>query len=195
MMRPTMSLLCVLCVLAGVWPWWECEAAKPRRRAPAVVECPFGNDAVVGVGKTVADAEEDALEQARKGILAYFAEQYGDADLKLTPAKLRALEVARRDGEPLELNLERAGLSWEVKLKVELTPESVREIQKLAREQRMEERQRLAARWLGGLLAVLLVMFGYLRLEDATRGYHTTLLRLAALGVLTAAGLFLWQLG
>ena len=38
----------------------------------------------------------------------------------------------------------------------------------------------LLARVLGGALAVLLVVAGYLRLEEATRGYYTKLLRLAA---------------
>jgi hypothetical protein len=37
--------------------------------------------------------------------------------------------------------------------------------------------------------AVLLVITGYLRLEEATKGYYTTLLRVAAIGVLVATAI------
>ena len=57
----------------------------------------------------------------------------------------------------------------------------------------MFQRLAVAARVLAGLVALCLVVVGYLRLEDLTRGYYTALLRLGA-GVallLTVAGLFL----
>ncbi len=37
---------------------------------------------------------------------------------------------------------------------------------------------------LAGVTALLLVAIGYLRLEEATKGYYTGLLRLSALGLL-----------
>ena len=65
------------------------------------------------------------------------------------------------------------------------------EMQQVAREHRMKERQGLVARVLAGLVALLLVAGGYLRLEEATRGYYTTLLRGAALVVLALVGALL----
>jgi hypothetical protein len=67
-------------------------------------------------------------------------------------------------------------------------------MQRLARQGRMESRHLILARILGGLVAMLLVLGGYLRLEEATRGYYTSLLRLSAVGVLTAVGAGLWLL-
>jgi hypothetical protein len=77
--------------------------------------------------------------------------------------------------------------------RAELTLEHFRDLAQLARQDRMQQRQLLAARVLAGLVALLVVATGYLRLEDATRGYYTTLLRLGAGGALAlvAAALFL----
>ena len=43
-------------------------------------------------------------------------------------------------------------------------------------------------------MALLLVCGGYLRLEEATRGYYTRLLRLAAFCTLVGVGVGLWLL-
>jgi hypothetical protein len=56
-------------------------------------------------------------------------------------------------------------------------------IQKLAQQQRMKERQKPALLVLLGAMGLLSVVGGYLRLEEATKGYYTRLLRLAAIGV------------
>ncbi len=193
-MYRAMILLLGMSVLASAWSVSPCQG-KPKRPAPPVLENLLGDDPVVGVGKTVADAKDDALEQARKRILEYLAEHYGEMDAQLTPTLLRQLNVVHQEGPPQELKLDRAGDSWEVKMTVDLTPEALSKIQKLARDHRALERQKWAAKGLAGSLAILLVVFGYLRLEEATKGYQTTWLRLAALAVLTSAGLLLWKLG
>jgi hypothetical protein len=58
----------------------------------------------------------------------------------------------------------------------------------------MHDRQLLLARLLAAAVAVLLVITGYLRLEHATRGYYTTLLRLAAVGIVAVVSAGLWLL-
>ena len=65
----------------------------------------------------------------------------------------------------------------------------------LSRSQSRRNISRISARGLAAILSVLLVVFGYLKLEDATKGYYTLLLRLTALAVLVGAGLCLWTLG
>ncbi len=84
--------------------------------------------------------------------------------------------------------------AFEARVKVEITPKSLEELSREARHDRMGERQAQLARLLAGAVALLLVVTGYLRLEDATRGYYTTLLRLAALGVVGLIGAGLWFL-
>jgi hypothetical protein len=53
-------------------------------------------------------------------------------------------------------------------------------------------RQPILLRLLGAAVALLLVVTGYLRLEHATRGYSTKLLRLAAFVALAVAAAALW---
>jgi len=191
-MRQVMILLVLSVLVAGV-PQSSCQADRQKHGVRPAGENPTWE--VEGLAKTLDDAEANALEKARDRVVEELNERYGERDWKLPPSFLRQLKMTRPAAAPEEIDLERSGRSWSVRLTVELTPEALSEIQKLAREQRMVERHRLAARGLAGLLAVLLVAFGYLRLEDATKGYHTTLLRLAALAVLVGAGVFLWQLG
>ena len=65
-------------------------------------------------------------------------------------------------------------------------------MQRHAQQDRVLDRHLLLARVLGGAVAVLLVLAGYLRLEDATRGYYTRLLRLAAIALVALAGVGVW---
>lgn len=192
-MRPAIQAVMVLSVLAVGLFGSTSEAGRSKRPARPVVENPTWE--VEGVAKTRAGAEGNALEKARDRVMDYLTERYGEGDWKLTPAYLSQLQVTHPAGDPEQINLPLSGESWRVRLTVELTPDALSEIQKLAREHRMTDRHRLALRWLMGLVSLLGVVFGYLRLEEATRGYHTTLLRLAALAVLVGAGLFLWKLG
>jgi hypothetical protein len=74
--------------------------------------------------------------------------------------------------------------------------EEVNKVQANAKEGVIWQRLLLAARILAGLVVLALVVAAYIRLEEATRGYYTVLLRLTAGGVvmLAAVGLtFLFQ--
>ena len=87
-----------------------------------------------------------------------------------------------------------AGQTYEVQLRVTITPEFLGEAQAMARQQRMEIRQGILARVLAAAMALLLVLGGYLRLEEVPRGYYTRALRLAAVGLLAVVGVGLWLL-
>jgi hypothetical protein len=78
-----------------------------------------------------------------------------------------------------------------VKMKLTITTEQARAIQKQAQQQRMKSRQWLSLLGLGGLVCLLGVVGGYLRLEEATKGYYTRRLRIAAISlfILIALGL------
>jgi hypothetical protein len=60
------------------------------------------------------------------------------------------------------------------------------------REDRATHRQGVLVRVLAGLVAVLAAVALYFRLEDATKGYYTTLLRLAAVAFIALVGAGIW---
>jgi len=188
----------VLCVVSAHVPGSSPKAAKPDRREKKVrppepvAENPI--PLVTGVGTTREEAEANALKRACDKLSEFLASEYGETGWKPSPAFLAQYKAYQLVGEPEKVDI-LGEKNEQVKIEVRLTPEVFDQIQRLARDQRMGERQRVAARGLAGILSVLLVVFGYLKLEDVTKGYHTTLLRLTALAVLVLTGLCLWKLG
>jgi hypothetical protein len=72
--------------------------------------------------------------------------------------------------------------------------EQERQHQAKLRQDRAAARQGVLVRVLAGLVALLAVIAAYLRLEDATKGYYTTLLRLAAVTFVVLVGAGIWLL-
>jgi hypothetical protein len=186
--------LSVVCLVAGLGAA-PVQARSPRAEAAGR---PVLRQEFVGYGTTARDAEQHALEQARD----WLAEK-GDLDWTPPPDYLRQKGMVRFS-EPTEEDLKRTQnlpitrrAAEEAGMKVikmgllTVTAGQKEEMQQVAREHRMKERQGLVARVLAGLVALLLVAGGYLRLEEATRGYYTTLLRGAALVVLALVGALL----
>ena len=109
-----------------------------------------------------------------------------------------ALEEAR-DFKAVRDAFEGEGLMQRVCLRVAITEadlSAIRQQESLyqagQRQARAAQRQGLAAKGLAAVVAVLLAVAAYLRLEDATKGYYTALLRLVAVGfvALVGAGIF-----
>jgi hypothetical protein len=67
-----------------------------------------------------------------------------------------------------------------------------RVFEKSTRQHRAISRQKILAAVLGGFVALLMVVTLYLRMEDATKGYYTRLLRMAAVVGLALVGAVLW---
>jgi hypothetical protein len=193
-MRP--SLLVSLLVGSVLATGLTVSPAQAGRHGPARAELRPESQTweVEGFGKTRETAEEDALNEARRIVAEYLSRKYGSSIVP--PDVLVFLREARmtRVTEVKQVDLERSGRVERVTLAVELTPEAVQKLFQQALEQRGRERQRLAALGLGGILALLLVVAGYLRLEDATKGYYTTVLRLAAVSILGLVGVCLFRL-
>jgi hypothetical protein len=161
-------------------------AATPRATSPSWEVKRFG--------ETADDAKELALPAARDEVVSYFRRNVPAlGDWVPTVEALQNKNVISLLGEPQPIGPDGTG-PIEAKVKVEITPKSVQELVTEARTERMHDRQFLLARLLAGAVAVLLVTAGYLRLEDATRGYYTTLLRLAAVGLVAVVGAGLWLL-
>ena len=56
----------------------------------------------------------------------------------------------------------------------------------------VQQRQLWLGKMLLGVVVLLAAISGYIRLEDATKGFYTGLLRLGMVGVLCAVGAGLW---
>jgi hypothetical protein len=89
--------------------------------------------------------------------------------------------------------------AYQVRLRVELTEKDFAEITKKteqvreeARREIVQQRQSWLAKVLLGVVVFLGSLSGYIRLEDATKGYYTGWLRLGLVGVLCAVGAGLW---
>jgi hypothetical protein len=131
-----------------------------------------------GYGLTEQDARADALKTARDWLA-----EHSDLAWAPSPDYLRKKNMIHF-GELTEEEFEKSGRIKVVTMQLEITADQAREIQMQARQKHMTSRHLLLARILAGLVCLLLVVGGYLRLEEATKGYYTRLLRLAAIGVL-----------
>ncbi|HEY7308812.1 MAG TPA: hypothetical protein VH643_05535 [Gemmataceae bacterium] len=193
-MRLTNSLrLLALCLVAG---------ALQASGSPAMAKsAPSGPKKVVikqefqGYGLTPKDCEANALDQACDWLSA-------NSNLGWTPTPefLREKNMVQF-GEPAETEKEfeiarqLGGHMKVVTMQLEITEDQARDIQKHARQERMVSRHLLLARILGGVVCLLIVVGAYLRLEEATKGYYTRLLRLTAIAILIGIGAGLLLVG
>jgi hypothetical protein len=174
------------------------KAAK-EPPAPAVQQQTAAGVEVDGIGRDAREARKHALEHAVERVTELLRAEAGDPTWQppaavLAPEFLDFHKVAAEVGKPerdAKVRVE-GDETWTARYKVQLTDPYLREVQKQARQERVSERHLFLVRVLGGLLAVLLVTAGYLRLEEMTRGYATKLLRLAAFIVLALAGVAIW---
>lgn len=149
----------------------------------------------VGYGLTERDARQHALEQARDWLAAKGSFDWTPPTDYLVRKGL--VRWVAPDKEELEKarNLKLAGPQEVARMELVITAGQAEEIQQVAREARMKERQGLLARVLVGLVVLLVVAGGYLRLEEATRGYYTARLRTAAEVVLALVAAALLVVG
>jgi hypothetical protein len=154
----------------------------------------------VGREPTQNEAEQQAQENARDAVIGYLHERF--PDLNWTPTKdelVRNGVIAVRSDETKPGtfgNLKGYEATAHVDVsdaKLSKIQDQIDEARKQALEPAVSWRHTFVGRALGSLVALFLVVFGYLRLEELTRGYYTTLLRLGAAGVMlmTVMGLFL----
>jgi hypothetical protein len=174
-------------------PKYERKYQNPPKPAPVVVL----ETKAEGYGEGNEDAAQHAVEAARDKVAEYLTSKYGET---LTPKRLEWLteEVKKQPivGEPTYevMDLQWSGKVQKAVVEVKLTDEQVKAFREEARHDRQKGRMRTAGLVLAGLMALLLVGGGYLRLEEATKGYYTTLLRIGALGTVAFVGLSLYVL-
>ena len=89
--------------------------------------------------------------------------------------------------------------TYQVRLQVVVKSDDVDRLRKAEQDRREAQRPEIVKHrqlWLGkillGVVALLTAITGYIRLENATKGYYTGWLRLGLVGVLCAVGAGLW---
>jgi hypothetical protein len=191
-MRLTNALrLLALCLIAGGF-----QASSSPALAKSVPPGPkkiLIKEQFQGYGLTPKDAEANALERACDWLAAN-----SNLGWTPTPEYLREKGMVQFD-EPTEKDsaiAKELGVRMKaVTMNLEITADQARDIQKQARQERMVSRHLLLARVLGGVVCLLIVVGAYLRLEEATKGYYTRLLRLTAIGILIGVGAALCVVG
>ena len=177
------------------------EAANrkpPARAVKTQAETPPDReeDIVKGYGLDAVAARERALEKAQERVREQLAEKLGTfwrpSKEVLDPEYLVSVGVVRSIGEPAVGPTVDDQRLLVAQYHVRVNRTYLQEVSRVVRQQQMSDRHLIAGRILIGLLAVLLVVTGYLRLEELTRGYATTMLRAAAVVVLLVVGLGLW---
>jgi hypothetical protein len=162
----------------------------PAPVAPPAVRMPAGKvlyqKDFLGYGGTLESAREHALEQAHEWMVE-------NVHLGWVPPVEELAGGPENNGRGLvtfeeqvknDLDLPISGKTKVVKAHLSINQAQAWEIQQKGRQERMQERCGLLSRILAGVVALLLIGGGYLRLEEATKGYYTTALRLVAAGLL-----------
>jgi len=181
--------LSITALVLALAPLAAGAAPSPSDRTPQVS----------GFGQTPKDAQQQALESAHAWVAVYLEDRFPGLGWSPTPEYLVRIGSVRVD-QPKEVELKDLGKGYEAVAHIDVTDPKLAVMQEQVNEARrkslapiVSERHLIVGRVLAGLVAVFLVMAGYLRLEELTRGYYTTLLRLGAGAVLalTVLGLFL----
>jgi hypothetical protein len=146
---------------------------------------------VVGYGRKIEDAEQDALEKAHKEVTDYLAGQNPPVEWRPSSEYVSRNLVKHREEEGPEQR--EIGPVYKVTLTVDVGSH-LQDIMKHDRHHRMEVRQLLLAKVLGGLVVLFAIAALYFRLEEYTKGYYTLSLRLAALVLAALTGAGVWWL-
>jgi hypothetical protein len=161
--------------------------ASPPTTAPEVL---FSDTVEIGGQVTAEDARQLGYKAARTAVLAFLRQQNPPISWQPPLEYVKQNLVSERS---LKTKHEESGQeTYVVTLDVKVTDKDLQEMVEKDRQVSMEAREWLVAKVLGGLLALLIAVAGYFRLEEATRGYYTNWLRLGALGLLAATGVTLW---
>jgi hypothetical protein len=170
------------------------RAGGQGRAEPAKAEAEPKPVLVDGYGRNTEGAKQIALANARKKVEILLEERFpgwAPSAKQLDEDYLLQKGVIRLAGAPEEIKFKGED-RFQARAEVVLKDEYLQELTKQVQQERVQQRQGLLARVLAGLLVLLVVVGGYLRLEEATRGYYTSLLRLAALAVVGATAGVLW---
>jgi hypothetical protein len=190
-MRPSVQLRLFIVGLIAFGLGSSIAEAGMRPRFPfggtaSVPPSPILQKEFEGYGPTVEVAEQMVLEEANGWIAKNLPIGWSPS-----PEYLRAKGMIRFD-EPTTREFKKSGEMQVVHATLLITRPQLDEMWDHARQEVRQHRQAVLFRVLAGLVALLLVFGGYLRLEEATRGYYTSLLRITAASLLLFVAVGLW---
>jgi hypothetical protein len=174
---------------------------KPRKKAVArSSENPHWEADVRGEGNTAELAEQVAMVLAKQRLLEHLEGKLGN--LKADDIKDDFISTITTKKEPRTPDQEDDPIargSYAMLLHLEMNAAEYQSLVQIARQavdrerqQRVQERGYLVGKGLICLVAVFGAFAGYLRMEEATKGYYTAWLRLGAIGFVSAVGAGLW---
>lgn len=135
-----------------------------------------------------ADAVEDALLQAQLKVVGYLRGQNPPVEWTPSLSYIQTHLVKTQPWKEESKDFDQIGRMYRVQLDVEVTQSELTTMVQVGREFRIQQRMFLLAKVLAGLVVLLTAVSGYLRLDEYTKGYYTSWLRLAAVGFVAAAG-------
>jgi hypothetical protein len=148
------------------------------------------------LGDLKPDEVEKIIEEEHKGKPGPVA--IGKLELFLIDGRFRTVEETRK----LKVgDAEKGAETRRVWLKVVFDPETWKQIQKenrQAEDQRRlkvtEKRMVFLVKFLAGIVALLLTICGFIRLDEWSKGYYTKWLKLGAVACIVAVSVLLWSL-
>jgi hypothetical protein len=175
-------------------PDWSARPVSVRTAEPPAEVKPPAIFAIEGAWmKTVEDADQDALQEAQARVTVYLQNLKPPIDWVPPVDYVEKRLVKKKRVETKDFK-DDIGVMRREQVEVEVGPKAVREIVRLDREHRSQQRMLWLAKLLAGLVAALAAVSGYVHLDERTKGYYTTALRLGAAGVVAAVASALWLL-
>lgn len=157
--------------------------AREGRSAATKKEYPTWE--ISGWGETNQDANDNALGKARTEVIAYLSGEGLCKDWNPTKEDIQFLVRDTKPGETKEIP--DVGPVKQSVLKVELRRPDYYRFVKQDRQHYAGQRMQSSLRVVLGLVALFTGLSLYFRLEGATKGYATLLLRLGVVGLVGAA--------
>jgi hypothetical protein len=163
---------------------------KGKETSSSSVEISFWTKPSYGRSEEI--ARQLALEAAQRELTGQLAKKI--PSLRWTPS-IDYIDERVKEVLPTEDPPEVAGLQMHgVSLLVELSGDDYREIEHLDQHMRRDQRQVFLGRIVATIVTICAAVAGYLRLDEATKGYYTNLLRLGSLAVIGTVGAGVWLL-
>jgi hypothetical protein len=171
---------------------------KPSPPVPTIRQS--WTDTVEGQGPDREVAATIALLRAREALEAYLATQTPRIRHMPSEEFISSHLVLKREAKELTESEDHLQKGRNVlRLELQVTDKDYTDMLVLdweayekTKEARIQDRVFILCKIMAGLVASLGAVAGYLRLEEATKGYYTAWLRLAAIGFLGAVGAGLW---